>query len=65
MFCSVGTGDVVVDSATKIKYFKSMDKNAKLLVVKNGYHELHNEIEKYREEYFNFLKESIMDTIYE
>jgi acylglycerol lipase len=65
LFCAVGTGDVVVDSATTIKYFKTMEKNAKLLIVKGGYHELHNEIEKYRDEYLNFLKESIMDTIYE
>lgn len=59
LYCAVGTGDVVVDSETTINYFKTIEKNAQLETIEGGYHELHNEIEKYQAPYFKFLIESI------
>ena len=42
-----------------IDYFTRVEKNAKLFKVEDGYHELHNEIEKYRAPYVDFLKASL------
>ena len=64
LFCAVGTADVLVDHKRTVEYFQTIEKNAKLFIVEGGYHELHNEIEKYSGPYFKFLKDSIMDSIY-
>lgn len=61
LYCSVGTMDGLVDPDSIIKYFSQVEKNAKLKVIKGGYHELHNEIDKYNNEYFAFLKDSLID----
>lgn len=59
LYASVGTGDGVVSPSMLISYFTQVEKNAKLLKVVGGYHELHNEIEKYRVPFFEFLTESL------
>ena len=41
------------------QYFNTIEKNTKVLKVDGGYHELHNEIEKYRLPYFDFLRSSL------
>jgi alpha-beta hydrolase superfamily lysophospholipase len=64
LFCAVGTHDGLVDSDSVIEYFNQIEKNAKLLKVEGAYHELHNEIEKYKSIYFEFLKESIMKSLF-
>lgn len=64
LFCAVGTKDGLVDSKSIIEYFSNVEKNAKLFKVEGGYHELHNEIEKYRSPYIEFLKDSIMNSIF-
>ncbi len=63
LFCAIGTADVLVDPITTANYFSTIEKNCKLFKVEGGYHELHNEIEKYRTPYFTFLKESIRSSI--
>ena len=63
LFCAQGTDDQLVDPNGNIDYFKNVEKNCKLLVVDGGFHEMHNEIEKYRQPYIKFLKDSIMDSI--
>ncbi len=65
LFCAVGTADGLVDPQSVIKYFSTVEKNAKVFKVKGGYHELHNEIYKYRKQYFQFLKESLLSTLFE
>ena len=65
LYCAVGTHDGIVDSQSTIEYFKTIEKNAKVLEVKGGYHELHNEIEKFRTPYFEFLKESVLKSIFD
>lgn len=64
-YCAVGTSDGLVESDALINYFESMEKSTKLLKIEGGYHELHNEIEKFRAPYLNFLKESLMNSIFE
>ena len=64
-YCSIGTLDGLVESSAVIDFFESIEKNVKLNIVKNGFHELHNEVEKYRTQHFDFLKESLMNSIYE
>ena len=56
----IGTGDVLVGAPQCIDYFSKVEKNANLQVVENGYHELHNEIEKYRKPFMDFLRSSLL-----
>ncbi len=59
LFCSIGTEDVLVNPKAFVEYFSQVEKNAQMKIIPNGYHELHNEVEKYREPYFEFLKKSL------
>ena len=61
LFVSIGTGDGVVHPKMLTRYFTLVEKNAKLLQVKDGYHELHNEIEKYRTPFTKFLQASLSE----
>jgi len=61
LYCVLGTEDFLVSSEVTIDYFKSIEKNAKLKIIEGGYHELHNEIDKFKSEYMDFLKDSIMN----
>jgi alpha-beta hydrolase superfamily lysophospholipase len=60
LFASVGTEDGLVNAGMLLKYFANIEKNTKVLKVEGGYHELHNEIEKYRLPYFDFLRQSLV-----
>ncbi len=59
LYASVGTEDGLVNPGMLLKYFKTIEKNTNVLKVEGGYHELHNEIEKYRQPYFEFLRQSL------
>ena len=59
LFVSIGTEDVLVHPGLLIQYFKEVEKNAQLKIVEGGYHELHNEIEKFKKPYLNFLRQSL------
>jgi len=61
LYCAVGSKDGIIDPDSTINYFTDVERNAKLLVIDGGYHELHNEVERFREPYFKFLKDSIID----
>lgn len=65
LFCAIGTEDVLVHPGLMIKYFTEVEKNAQLKVFEGGYHELHNEIEKYRTPYINFLRQSLTGLAFE
>lgn len=60
LFASIGTEDKLVCSEAFINYFEKIETSATTLVVEGGYHELSNEIEKYRKPYMDFLKQSLM-----
>ncbi|MBF0314666.1 MAG: alpha/beta fold hydrolase [Oligoflexia bacterium] len=51
----LGSEDKIIDVLAARKYFSSVEIASELLVIKDAYHELHNEIERYREEYFTFI----------
>lgn len=59
LYCSIGTGDGLVHPHIMIKYFTEVEKNANLKVFEGAYHELHNEIDKYKKPYLNFLRQSL------
>lgn len=65
LFASVGTEDALVHPKLVQKYFTEVEKSAQLKVVDGGYHELHNEIEKYRKPYLNFLRFSLTGLSFE
>jgi acylglycerol lipase len=65
LFCAIGTEDVLVHPKIMIKYFSEIEKNAQLKVIEGGYHELHNEIEKFKKPYINFLRQSLTGLAFE
>lgn len=65
LYCSIGSEDVLVHPGLIIKYFTEVEKNAQLKVFEGGYHELHNEIEKFRKPYLNFLRQSLTGLAFE
>jgi acylglycerol lipase len=64
LYVSIGTKDALVHPKALIEYFERVEKNAKLLKVEGAYHEMHNEIARFKDQYFKFLKDSIMSAIY-
>jgi alpha-beta hydrolase superfamily lysophospholipase len=65
LYCAIGSEDVLVHPGLMIKYFTEIEKNAQLKVFEGGYHELHNEIEKFRKPYLNFLRHSLTGLTFE
>lgn len=65
LFVSVGSADALVNPDLIKKYFTYIEKNSHLKVFEGGYHELHNEIEKFRTPYFNFLRQSLTGQTFE
>lgn len=58
-YCAVGTGDKIVDVQTLKNYFYEHEKKMELKIIPGAYHEMHNEIPKYRDAYFEYLKSSL------
>jgi acylglycerol lipase len=65
LYCAVGTEDVLVNPGIIRRYFTEVEKNAQLKTFEGGCHELHNEIEKYRKPYLNFLRQSLTGLSFE
>lgn len=63
-FITVGSEDRVVHAESLIDYFNLIEKDFDLKVFKGAYHEIHNEIEKYRKPYLTHMKNSIMECFY-
>lgn len=59
LYCVYGTLDGLVDANRIKNYFQTLEKKAVLCEVQGGYHELHNEIKKYRSVYEEFLTTSL------
>lgn len=55
-FVTVGGADRIVGTDNVVEYFTTVDKSFNLKVFDGAYHEIHNEIEKYRKSYFDHLK---------
>lgn len=63
--CSIGTGDGLVHPQLMIKYFTEVEKTAQLKVFEGAYHEIHNEVDKYRKPYLNYLRQSLTGLSFE
>jgi alpha-beta hydrolase superfamily lysophospholipase len=63
-FVSVGSEDRVIGKDDLVKYFSEVDKSFKLTVFDGAYHEIHNEIEKYRKSYFDYLKTVMNEVLF-
>lgn len=59
-FVAVGSEDRIVHVPSVEEYFSFVEKGVQLKVIEGGFHELHNEIEKFRKPYFAFLKSALM-----
>ncbi len=55
-FVTVGSKDRIVSYTQLVSYFQVIEKNFDLQVIDGAYHEIHNEIEKYRGPYFKHLR---------
>ena len=64
MFATIGTMDKIVNFEACDKYFKQIEKAVDYQTFDDAYHELHNEIEKYRKPYFYHLKKVFMEILY-
>jgi alpha-beta hydrolase superfamily lysophospholipase len=65
LYCVIGTEDALVHPGLMIRYFSDVEKNAQLKVFEGAYHELHNEIEKFKKPYLNFLRQSLTGLTFE
>jgi alpha-beta hydrolase superfamily lysophospholipase len=63
-FASVGSADRVVGAPYVIDYFTTVDKSFNFKVFDGAYHEIHNEIEKYRKPYFDHLKTIFSEVLF-
>lgn len=52
---AIGKEDQIVDANAVKNYFSKVEVTPHLLVVEGAYHELHNEVQRYRRPYTNFL----------
>jgi alpha-beta hydrolase superfamily lysophospholipase len=55
-YVSVGSADRIIGEKDLVDFFTNVDKSFMLKVFDGAYHEIHNEIEKYRKPYFEHLK---------
>ena len=60
-FAAIGTEDLVVDVNIFRRYFSEIDQKFKVYYGEGAYHELHNEIERFRTPYLRFLKSSLLE----
>lgn len=65
LFVATGTGDGVVSSELAIDYFTEIEKSAQLKVFEGAYHELHNEVDKWKKPYIQFLRQSLTGLSFE
>jgi acylglycerol lipase len=60
LHCVAGTEDHLVSYPAIAHYFQTVEPHGFLHVVPNGYHELHNEVERYRRPYLDVLKSVLL-----
>jgi alpha-beta hydrolase superfamily lysophospholipase len=63
-FISIGECDQVVNFNDAKEYFTNIDKSFKLTIFEGAFHEIHNEIEKYRKPYFEYLKNNMNELLF-
>lgn len=63
-YCTVGTEDRLVSVRAIKKYFTEVEGNFHFQTIEGAYHEIHNEISRYRQPYFGLLKEVFFKHLY-
>ena len=63
-YCTVGSEDKIVNVKALKHYFTEVDKSFQLKVIDGAYHEIHNEIGRFKNPYFSYLKNSIMESLF-
>jgi alpha-beta hydrolase superfamily lysophospholipase len=63
-YCTYGSGDRVICPDSLNNYFSMVEKAFNVHEIEDAYHEIHNEIEKYRVPYFDYLKECLLGDLY-
>jgi acylglycerol lipase len=63
-YVSVGSNDRIVGAQDLIDYFTHVDKSFNLKIIDGAYHEIHNEIEKYRRPYLDHLKSIFNEALF-
>ncbi len=63
-YCVAGGADHIINVAELKEYFTKVEKGFQLQIFEGGYHELHNEIEKYRKKYFSYIKDAFLKNFY-
>lgn len=63
-YCAYGTEDKIVDPDAIQTYFTTIERSVLLKKYHGAYHEIHNESEKYRRDYFDFLRSSLLEALY-
>lgn len=58
-FCAYGTKDEILDPVAIRDYFNMVEPSVKVQSFPGAYHEIHNESEEYRSDYFSYLKNSL------
>jgi acylglycerol lipase len=64
MHATIGSEDKVCSVSAANDYFTTIEKTVHYKVFENAYHEIHNEIEKYRKPYFDHLTSIFREKIY-
>ncbi len=62
--CVYGTSDTIIDPDAINEYFSTIEKTIVLNPYEGAWHEIHNESESYRKNYFEFLKNSLFEILY-
>lgn len=64
LYCSYGSEDGIVSTQALEDYFSDIEEKASVFKVNGAYHEVHNEVERYREPYFEYLRETIRGLVF-
>lgn len=59
--CAVGGDDSIVSPKRCQEYFQNIEKGVSFKLIEGAFHEMHNEVNKYKGPYFDFLKASVLD----
>ena len=60
-FVAYGSEDRIIDPRHLSEYFEKIEHHFTVQEIHGAYHEMHNEIPKYREPYFRFLQNSLVN----
>jgi len=64
-YCFIGGDDKIVSTESVLNYFQTIEKGFQVKVFDGAYHELHNEIDKFKLPYLEQLKSIFLRTVYQ